>query len=138
MNKPVYCYEKLRYGFFVHYVADLTHCVGYMDGRKPQSYDEVADGFDVPGFAEALAQMQVEYLIFTSWHFRMIPLYPSEVTAKWRPDCCIRRDLLGEIIDAVRAKGIRKCQEVKMRYSTCICANASAKPGTSKPSATSS
>lgn len=107
MNKPVYSYEKLRYGFFVHYIADLQKGAEYKDGSRPGSYDEAADNFDVPGFAEALEQMQVEYLIFTSWHFRMIPLYPSEVTAKWRPDCCIRRDLLGEIIDAVRAKGIR-------------------------------
>ncbi len=102
--KPVYAYESMKYGFFVHYIA----CEAlYKDGTKAQTLDEAVDGFDVPGFAESLAQMKIEYLIFTAWHFRVLPLYPSAVTAKWRPGCEVKRDLLGEMIDAVRAKGIK-------------------------------
>ncbi len=102
--KPVYAYENLRYGFFVHYIACQAL---YRDGSSPKTIDEAAEGFDVPGFVNDLAEMNIEYLILTAWHFRMMPLYPSAVTERWRPGCSVRRDLLGEIIDGVREKGIR-------------------------------
>jgi len=99
-----YIYEKMRYGFFVHYVAPS---VLYADGRQAQTIDEAANGFNVRGFADDLDAMRVEYLIFTAWHYRVRPLYPSAVMEKWRPGNCAKRDLVGEIIDAVSAKGIR-------------------------------
>jgi len=102
--KHSFIYEKLRYGFFVHYVANLA-C--YPDGRKTQTVDEAADGFDVRGFADDLEAMRAQYLIFTAWHYQVRPLYPSKVMEKWRPGNFSKRDLVGEIIDAVTAKGIR-------------------------------
>jgi len=102
--KPVYSYESFRYGFFIHYIASYAF---YKDGTKPATYDEAVDNFDVEGFANDIARMKVQYIIFTAWHYRALPLFPSEVTKKWRPGCEVKRDLLGEIIDAVRAKGIR-------------------------------
>jgi len=99
-----FAYQGMRYGFFVHYVAPS---VLYADGRVTQSIDEAADGFDVRGFADDLDAMRVEYLIFTAWHYRVRPLYPSAVMEAWRPGNCARRDLVGEILEAVSAKGIR-------------------------------
>lgn len=77
-------YEKsCRYGFFVHYVA----CGAvYKDGTRPADIQEAADRFDVPGFVRDIAAMKVDYLIFTAWHFRMMPLYPSAVTEAVRPE----------------------------------------------------
>ena len=95
--------KKYRYGFFVHYIACGAF---YKDGTSPASIDEAADNFDVPGFVRDLSDMKVDYLIFTAWHFRMLPLYPSAVTEKLRPGCSVKRDLLGEIIDGVRRAGI--------------------------------
>ena len=101
--KPTYAFESMKYGFFVHYIAPLAV---YKDGSSPKTLDEAADGFDVPGFADAIEAMGVEYLIFTAWHYRAIPLYPSRVTEAWRPGCSVKRDLVGEVIDAVRSRGI--------------------------------
>ncbi|MGN0963128.1 MAG: alpha-L-fucosidase, partial [Clostridia bacterium] len=94
----------MRYGLFVHYLAGEAF---YMDGTRAKDINEAADHFDVPRFVEEVASMRVEYVIFTAWHALAIPLYPSEVTRKWRPDKYIRRDLMGEIIDGLRNRGIR-------------------------------
>ena len=96
-------YTHSRYGFFVHYI--LCDCY-YKDGTKPATIDEAADNFDVPSFVADIKAMGVEYIIITSWHFRMLPLYPSAVTEAIRPGCSAKRDLLGEIIDAIKAAGV--------------------------------
>ena len=102
--KPEYTYRKMRYGFFVHYLAGQAP---YMDGSIAEDINESADRFDVPRFVDEVASMRVEYVIFTAWHARAIPLYPSEVTRRWRPDKFVRRDLIGEIIDGLRQRGVR-------------------------------
>lgn len=102
--KPEYTYSKMRYGIFIHYLAGRAP---YIDGSIAEDVNESADNFDVPRFVDEIASMHVEYIIFTAWHARAIPLYPSEVTKKWRPDKYIRRDLIGEIIDGLRERGIR-------------------------------
>lgn len=76
------------------------------DGTEPRSFEDAVNGFDVDGFADAVASMGVEYLIFTAWHWRALPLYPSAVTEKYRGVKLPERDLLGEVIDAVTARGI--------------------------------
>lgn len=102
--KPSYRYEQMKFGLFVHYIAGQAL---YQDGRKAQNINEAADGFDVPRFVDEVSSMKVDYVIFTAWHADSIPLYPSEVTRKWRPDKYIRRDLIGEITDGLRERGIR-------------------------------
>ncbi len=99
-----YDFYKYKYGLFIHYVHGLSM---FSDGRKPKNINETLDSFDVEGFARDVADTGVQFLVFTSWHWKMIPLYPSEVTAKWRGYEIPRRDLLGEIIDAVNAKGVK-------------------------------
>ena len=104
MSRPNFDFYRYKYGLFVHYVHGLSM---FSDGRMPKNINETLDSFDAEGFARDVADMGVQFLVFTAWHWRMIPLYPSEVTAKWRHCEIPRRDLLGEIIDAVNAKGIQ-------------------------------
>ncbi len=101
--KAEYTFKNRKYGFFVHFVHGLAQNA---DGSRPCSMEETIAGFDVEGFADAIASMGVEYLIFTSWHAKMLPLYKSAVTEKYRGITLPERDLLGEIINAVTARGI--------------------------------
>lgn len=103
-------WKRMKYGFFVHYVWDGGKEATPIraDGSKPKSIDELADGFDAPGFARDLTAMGVEYVFFTAWHSGNFPLYPSavadRVSGKPRSP---KRDLLGDMIDACHAAGIR-------------------------------
>lgn len=103
-------WKRMKYGFFVHYVWDGGHTSTSVraDGTKPGSIDEVADGFDAEGFARDLSAMGVEYVLFTAWQANNFPLYPSAVAdraagGRRSP----RRDMVGDMVDACRAKGIR-------------------------------
>ncbi|MEI7957310.1 MAG: InlB B-repeat-containing protein, partial [Verrucomicrobiota bacterium] len=101
-------FRKMKYGFFVHYVHGSAYTVTVdAAGIAPASLDELANRFDVQSFADDLATMQVEYVIFTAWHASMNCLWPSPAMDRWLTGHTSRRDLLGEMVDAVRTKGIR-------------------------------
>ena len=97
-------FRRMKYGYFVHYVFGGTR---KSDGNWPADANDMADRFDAPGFAEDLHSMGVEYVIFTAWHYNMVCLWPSTAMEQWMPGHTVNRDLLGDMIDAVRAKGIR-------------------------------
>jgi len=100
---------KSKVGFFVHYVwagkgGGLTID---RNGNQPESFDALVDAFDVEGFANDMAAWQIEYVTFTAWHANINPLFPSETMKRWGlPDHTCRRDLLGEVIRALKARGI--------------------------------
>lgn len=95
---------SMKYGLFVHYVPGLTV---NKQGVVVNDINALANDFDAQGFANDLESFGVEYVKFTAWHKGMYPLYPSAVMTKWRgPGTSSSRDLIGEMIDAVRAKGI--------------------------------
>lgn len=98
-----YIFQKRKYGLFVHFVHELS-C--HSDGSLPQGMEETVNGFDVEGFADAVASTGAEYLILTAWHAKALPLYKSAVTEKYRGIKLPERDLLGEIIAAITARGI--------------------------------
>jgi len=101
----MFAFTNMKYGVFIHYIA-----LGCMtpEGVKVDTWDESVNNFDVERFADEMAQMKPEYAIFTAWHYAMRPLYPSEVTEKWRPgSSSLQRDLLGEIIDALNKRSIQ-------------------------------
>jgi len=54
-----------------------------------------------------MQSIRVEYVIFTGWHAAMYLLGPSAAMDKWLPGHTTRRDLIGEIADALNEKGIR-------------------------------
>jgi hypothetical protein len=103
-------FQRLKYGCFVHYVWAGDHGTLTLDrnGRPPGSLDELANAFDVAGFAQDMAAWEVEYVVFTAWHANINPLFPSETMKRWglsRHFCT--RDLLEEVITALNARGIR-------------------------------
>ncbi|MFE7845292.1 discoidin domain-containing protein [Microbacterium sp. NPDC057407] len=94
-----------KYGVFVHYVPGLTV---NGSGAVVSDVNTLANNFDATGFAEDLEDFGVEYVKFTAWHANMIPLYPSAVQTAWRGSgTSSTRDLIGDMIDAVAAKGIK-------------------------------
>lgn len=99
---------KSKYGFFVHYVwAGGGGLTLKRDGTPPASFEELANGFDAKGFANDMEAWGVEYVIFTAWHANINPLFPSETMRKWgMANHTCERDVLRDLIDACKAKGI--------------------------------
>jgi hypothetical protein len=102
-------YRAMKYGFFVHYVwgGEAYSATINKDGTMPKGLDDLADRFDAEGFARDMAAMGVEYVLFTAWHADMNVLYPSKVMDKWRPGHSAKRDLIGDMIKACKAKGVQ-------------------------------
>ncbi len=101
-------YRAMKYGFFVHYVwgGEAYSATINKDGTMPKGLDDLANRFDAEGFARDIQAMGVEYVLFTAWHADMNMLYPSKVMEKWRPGHSSKRDLIGDMIKACKAKGI--------------------------------
>ncbi len=102
-------YRTMKYGLFVHYVwgGDAYSATINKDGSMPAGLDDLAKRFDAEGFARDLSAMGVEYVLFTAWHADMNLLYPSKVMEKWRPGHSAKRDLIGDMIKACKAKGVQ-------------------------------
>lgn len=99
-----FSYSTMKYGLFVHYVPGATI---NSSGVVINDINVLANSFDANGFANDVASTGVQYVIFTAWHGGMRPLYPSAVMNKYRPGNCSSRDLIGDMITAIKAKGIR-------------------------------
>lgn len=103
-------WEVMKYGLFVHYVYGEEY--GLMtpmsiNGGEPKDINEFTKVFDVEKFADDVASMGFEYVIFTAWHANMNLLYPSPAMTKWRgSEHTSERDLLGELYDALNKRGI--------------------------------
>ena len=102
-------WKTMKYGFFTHYVWDGSGGVTKLpDGSAPPSIDYVADNFDAAKFANDLQSMGVEYVVFTAWHANFFPLFNSAaVTRALGFQRNSNRDMIGDMINAVTAKGIR-------------------------------
>lgn len=107
-------WKRMKYGLFVHYVNDGNgHTTFNIDGSPTSAgADYLAESFDAAGFADDVASMGVEYLIFTSWHSNFHPLFNSAAVERVPPNERPRiktpkSDMLGRMVTAVRAKGIR-------------------------------
>lgn len=101
-------FRRMKYGFFAHYVwgGSAYGVTRNRDGSLPISLDDLANRFDAAGFADDLESMGVEYVIFTAWHANMNCLWPSAKMNQWLSGHSSQRDLLGEMLAAVKAKGI--------------------------------
>lgn len=100
----------MKFGFFVHYVwggsaYPVTH---NSDGSLPAGLDDLANRFDADGFARDLSSIGVQYVIFTAWHANMNCLWPSPAMNRWLTGhATTNRDLLRDMITAVKARGIK-------------------------------
>jgi len=105
-------YIRNRYGIIVHYTFGCGGGQRYpgtcnVDGSIPESLDEVADNFDAEGFARDMVAFGVEYVIFTPYHASMNTLYPSKEMDNWRPGHTAKRDVIRDLINALKGTGIK-------------------------------
>lgn len=107
-------WKRMKYGLFVHYVNDGNgHTTFNIDGSPSSAgADYLAENFDAAGFADDVASMGVEYVIFTAWHSNFHPLFNSAAVERIPPNERPRiktpkSDMLARMVAAVRAKGVR-------------------------------
>jgi autotransporter-associated beta strand protein len=102
----------LKYGIFSHYVWNgygMSAGMPNADGSFSKTIDELAESFDVANYVDQLVAAKAQYVVFTAWHSGTCPLFPSSAMEKWapgRPDTP-RRDLLGDLLDECRKRGVR-------------------------------
>jgi len=97
-------WKRMKYGQFTTY--DYFGILP--DGTSYNNTDFAADNFNVPQFASNLQSMGVEYELFTAWHDNFIPLFNSAAVVRslgFQRNST--RDLLGDLLAAVRPTGIR-------------------------------
>ena len=90
-------WKTLKYGIFSHYTYALT--------GDPVT---AGNGFNAQAYANDVAQAGAQYVVWTAWHANMYPMFPSMAAEKYGySNRCSQRDTVSDMIDAVRAKGIR-------------------------------
>jgi hypothetical protein len=104
-------FGDMRLGLFVHYTyvgrPYKWGCTTWSDGSPMANLDELADNLDVQDLVRTAASMRAQYLQFTTWHANMNVLFPSEVMTRRLPGHCSRRDVIGDLIKALRPSGIK-------------------------------
>jgi len=105
-------WKRLKYGIFSHYVWNgygMRPLHPNEDNTVSKTIDDFAGALDVKNYVDQLVQAGAQYAVVTAWHSGTCPLFPSAAMAKWAPNrpSCPKSDLLGKLLDACRAKGIR-------------------------------
>ncbi len=90
------------YGISVHWTAD-TVC---QDGTA-LPYEEAVNQFNPEAFADSIADAGAKHCIFTLTHAKEYLALPHPVLEKILPGRSTKRDLIGEIIDALDKRDIR-------------------------------
>jgi hypothetical protein len=111
---------RAKFGIFMHYQYRIL--LGRSIRTKPQfpeisemtaaGWNAFVDGFDVNGFAKQMADAKVGWVIFClDDHYYAWPCAPSEkfdqFTGYAPGEKCSRRDLIGELADALSARGVK-------------------------------
>ena len=92
-------WKSLKYGIFSHYTYAAT---GNGDAN------DAANAFNAEQYASDLEQAGVQYVVWTAWHSNTIPMFPSLTMDKYGfAGRYSQRDTVGDMIDAVKARGIR-------------------------------
>ncbi len=118
MDKRCDWYLRAKYGIYMTMSYEgydrnplprryLDTCGVFSDGRMPTDINEIADAFDVQGFADFCHEVGLQYVNFTLYHAHMYMLCPNAALDRWLPGHTSRRDVLRELIDALHAYGIR-------------------------------
>jgi alpha-L-fucosidase len=106
-----YC-ANAKMGLFVHYTLGTYHDGHYggtwtdSKGKPATDINSVADGLDVKALASLAKGMGAQYVIFTAYHAGMNLMYPSPFWGRVFPNKVSKRDLIGDLADALKAKGI--------------------------------
>jgi alpha-L-fucosidase len=70
-------------------------------------FDEAARAFDANVWADLFKAAGARYVVFVTKHHDGYCLWPTKVENPWRPGWNAKRDFIGELADAVRARGMR-------------------------------
>lgn len=104
-------FYEMHLGLFAHYMFPGRQyqwgATVWADGSAVRSLDELADNFDAENFAVMARAMRAQYVIFTTSHANMNVLFPSQVMQLNLPGHCSKRDVLRDVIRAMKAKNIR-------------------------------
>jgi alpha-L-fucosidase len=106
-----YC-ANAKMGLFVHYTLGTYHDGHYggtwtgPQGKPATGINAVANALDVKALARLAKDMGAQYVIFTAYHAGMNLLYPSPFWGKVFPNKVSKRDLIGDLADALKAEGI--------------------------------
>jgi hypothetical protein len=93
-----------KLGLFVHYVFGLTQSA---PGTPPmQNVNAFAGALNVNGIAQMAKTMGAQFVIFTSMHWRMTVLFPSNVWGGIFPNHVAQRDVIGALASALHREGI--------------------------------
>lgn len=102
-------FARARWGLMSHYSyggSGYPQTV-FADGSVPASLNALADAFDATRYAQACADFGVEYVVFTAWHYAMHALYPSAVMNTYVTGHASTRDVIADLIAALKPYGIR-------------------------------
>jgi len=111
MSPRAYC-ANAKMGLFVHYTLGTYHDGHYEGtwtnpkGKPATDINSVADGLDVNALASMAKGMGAQYVIFTAYHAGMNLMYPSPLWGRVFPNKVSKRDLIGDLADALKAQGI--------------------------------
>jgi alpha-L-fucosidase len=111
MSPRAYC-ANAKMGLFVHYTLG-TYPDGHYGGtwtnptgKSATNINSVAQGLDVKALASLAKDMGAQYVIFTAYHAGMNLMYPSPFWGRVFPEKVSKRDLIGDLADALKAEGI--------------------------------
>ncbi|MDP1631285.1 MAG: alpha-L-fucosidase [Caulobacter sp.] len=77
----------------------------YTDFRAP--FEAAAEAFDAEAWADLFQAAGAKYVVFVTKHHDGYCLWPTQVENPWRPGWHSKRDFVGELAEAVRARGMR-------------------------------
>jgi len=101
----------MHLGMFIHYTyVGKPYQWGstmWADTSKVKDLDELADNLDLNDLAETAASMRAQYVVFTPFHANMMVLFPSAVMSHQLPGHTSKRDVIQDLINALKRKNIR-------------------------------
>lgn len=103
MRNGIEWMKKGPYGIMVHYTSSIY------DKNKEfvSDFNEMADMFDVPAFMDNIEKIGAKWLIFTVTHGTGKFWSENPEIEKVFPGNCSKRDLVVEIADACKEKGVK-------------------------------
>ena len=92
---------KLRYGIGIHWTAQSVPRQGV-----PLPFQDAVDAFDLKAFVKQVRYAGADYVLFTSTHALQKLPAPNPVIDRLLPGRTCKRDLIGEMADALAAHGL--------------------------------
>ena len=101
----------LRQGLFITWTGmpdGVENVIRFSDGSRAKSMDEFARAADPVAVADQAARYGFDHVVLMDFHGAGTTLHPCAALDAWRgPGFTSKRDLIGEMIAAFKAKGIR-------------------------------